>query len=478
MTQEKTRKLKKESSLISQVTKTRLNELFTEIRNSEGLASRKTALKLIGAVIHQRLSFHKCLIATYSQETTNRLTLEDTKDRKFVRLLATTTLRRHGQLIAVVSKYLHKPLPDSGRYAQLILLLGTAQLLFLGIAPHAVINTSVNLCRMQRSSKRFSKLINAVLRRISEQDPSLLLTNTEDNLNIPKWMLKRWINTYNETTTRAIVTASLKEAALDITVLGEPKDWASKMHGTVLPTGSVRCRLGGPVNELPGFINGKWWVQDAAAAIPARLLGKIAGKRVADICAAPGGKTAQLISAKAHVTALDISETRLLSVKKNLERLRLSACSYIVGDASKWCTEIQFDAILVDVPCSATGTIRRHPDILHTKRLVDIYKLSQLQKAILQNVALNLLRPNGILVYCTCSLEPEESEEQISTFLKSHNNFERVPIRADEINGLSEILTQVGEIRTLPHHLQLDDPTLSGLDGFFVSRLRRRAFTN
>lgn len=445
-----------------------------EVNLKVGLGARKVALEIVDSVLHQKISLDECLKNSYSRESNNGSILFDYRDRNFTRLLATTMLRRHGQLTKIVSNYLKKPLPNSGQYAQLILLLGAAQLIFLKGTPHSVIDTAVELCRMQHSSMRFAGLINAVLRRISERDPAHLLEQTNDFLNVPKWMLNRWITAYDKKTTREIVTASLKEAALDITVLGKSQELANRVNGIVLPTGSVRCYGCGRINELPGYTDGQWLIQDAAAALPARLLGKIAGRRVADICAAPGGKTAQLVSSNAHVTAIDISEKKLLRVRENLKRLRLSAASYIVADAAKWSSKTMFDAILLDAPCSATGTIRRHPDILHIKKLQDIDKLSRIQKAILENVALKLLRPNGILIYCTCSLEPEEGEEQIETFLKSYKEFNRVPIYANEIAGLDECLTLKGDVRILPYHLQLSNPKLSGLDGFFISRLRKR----
>ncbi len=439
-----------------------------------GLAARQTALELIGNVLHRGHSLDDSLASIYQSETNGDREPVDVRDRGFARLLATTVLRRHGQLSTIIADHLEKPLPANGRHAQLILLSGTAQLLFLDVAPHAVINTAVELSRRQRSSARFAGLINAVLRRIAEQPPSALPALEADDLNIPAWMLKCWIAAYGETTARAIASASLNEPPLDISVRDKAEDWTSKLDGLALPTGTVRRRTDGRIEELPGFAAGHWWVQDAAAALPARLFGDITGQRIADLCAAPGGKTAQLANAGAQVTALDISQARLARVRENLIRLGLKA-ELVTGDATAWQADCQFDGILVDAPCSATGTIRRHPDILHLKRPDDIDKLSQLQGSILSHAATSLLRPGGIIIYCTCSLEPEEGETQIALFLSRHAGFERIPVNADEVGGIDEFITPDGDVRTLPNQLPDDEPCLSGLDGFFISRLRRIA---
>jgi 16S rRNA (cytosine967-C5)-methyltransferase len=225
--------------------------------------------------------------------------------------------------------------------------------------------------------------------------------------------------------------------------------------------------LGGLVSELPGFAEGEWWVQDAAAAIPARLLGDVAGKRVLDLCAAPGGKTAQLAAAGAIVTALDRSAPRMRRLSANLERLGLTA-TVVVADAAVWKTEEPFDAVLLDAPCSATGTIRRHPDIAHLKHPTDVNKLIQLQDRLL-NAAATLVRPGGLIVYCTCSLEPQEGPERVAAALARHSNLSRVPIVAAEIGGSVEMLTPEGDFRSLPSHWA----ALGGIDGFYAARLTR-----
>ncbi len=249
------------------------------------------------------------------------------------------------------------------------------------------------------------------------------------------------------------------------------EQWATRLHGETLPTGSVRTLLQGSVTMLPGFSEGQWWVQDAAAALPARLFGDVAGKTIADLCAAPGGKTAQFAQAGARVTAVDRSSNRMARLRDNLGRLALEA-ETVVADAAEWdgTGGNGFDGILIDAPCTSTGTIRRHPDIGWLRQEADIAPLTALQQRLLTR-AVALLKSGGTLVYCTCSLEPEEGEQAISAFLAAEPSMRRAPIEAAEVAGLAEIITADGDLRTLPSHLPRDEPRLGGLDGF----LRRAA---
>ena len=259
---------------------------------------------------------------------------------------------------------------------------------------------------------------------------------------------------------------------LDLTVKSDPEKWAQTLGGVVLPNGAVRLTTHTPVIDLPGYTEGEWWVQDAAASIPARLLRAEPGERIADFCAAPGGKTAQLIHAGASVMAIDRSAERLKRLSINLERLSLAA-DVSVGDVLTL-PPVQCDAVLLDAPCSSTGTIRRHPDVAWTKRSSDIASLSALQSKMLDR-ALTFVRPGGRLVYSTCSLEPEEGEQQIAALLRRNPDVRRKPVTADEIGGLEQCLTPDGDVRTLPSHLPNADPRLAGLDGFFAARLERRS---
>jgi 16S rRNA (cytosine967-C5)-methyltransferase len=260
------------------------------------------------------------------------------------------------------------------------------------------------------------------------------------------------------------------EPSLDLTVKSDAEQWASRLHGEVLPTGSVRTVLHGAVTMLPGFTEGQWWVQDAAAALPVRLFGDIKGKSIADLCAAPGGKTAQLAQGGAHVTALDRSPARVARLRENLNRLSLQA-ETVVADAVEWAGPADgFDGILIDAPCTSTGTIRRHPDVAWLRQDSDIAAMIVLQQRLLRK-SVSLLKPGGMLVYCTCSLEPEEGEQAVATLLAAEPALRRVPIEASEVSGLGEIITTDGDLRTLPSHLPHADPKLGGLDGFFATRL-------
>jgi 16S rRNA (cytosine967-C5)-methyltransferase len=254
-------------------------------------------------------------------------------------------------------------------------------------------------------------------------------------------------------------------------VKSDAAQWASRLHGETLPTGTVRTLLQGSVTMLPGFTEGQWWVQDAAAALPARLFGDVGGRTIVDLCAAPGGKTAQLAQAGARVTAVDRSPARMARLRDNLARLSLQADD-VVTDGAEWPGQDNggFDGVLVDAPCTSTGTIRRHPDVAWLRQEADIAALTALQKRLLQR-AVALLKPGGTLVYCTCSLEPEEGEQAIASLLAAESGMRRVPVEADEVAGLSEIVTADGDLRTLPCHLPHADPRLGGLDGFYAARL-------
>ena len=282
--------------------------------------------------------------------------------------------------------------------------------------------------------------------------------------------MARWIAHYGETVTRDIATALGHDPSFDITVKFDAAQWATRLHGETLQTGSVRTLLQGSVTMLPGFTEGQWWVQDAAAALPARLFGDVSGKRIVDLCAAPGGKTAQLVHAGAEVTAVDRSPARMARLRDNLARLDLQAAD-VVTDGAEWPgTGEGFDGVLVDAPCTSTGTIRRHPDVAWLRQEVDIPALAALQKRLLQK-AITLLKPGGTLVYCTCSLEPEEGEQAVAALLASESGVRRAPVEAAEVAGLSEIITTDGDLRTLPCHLAHDDPRLGGMDGFYAARL-------
>lgn len=439
-------------------------------RHPAGFQPRAAAVRVIAEVVLQGRVLDDALDRVFSTPQNARM---DQRDRAFARLIVVTVLRRYGELDAVVRSFIGKPLPGKTGLLVPILLSAAAQLLCLDTPPHAAISLAVDQARADGGARRFDKLVNAVLRRVNTDGRETLKALDGPRLNTPDWAWQGWVETYGEEQARAIAMANLTEAALDISVKSESARWAEQFGGIVLPTGSVRVKNRGRIEDLPGYNDGEWWVQDAAACLPGRLLGDVSGQAIADLCAAPGGKTAELIVAGANVTAVDISDARIDRLAQNLSRLRLKA-GLVAADVLTWNPGRTFDAVLLDAPCSASGTIRRHPDILRLKRKDDAAQLASLQAALLAASA-KFVRPGGRLVYCTCSLEPAEGRLQAVQFLKDNPDFEREPVRAAEIGGLAEAISDEGDLRTLPTHMKLDDPDLSGLDGFYAARFRRKA---
>ncbi len=434
----------------------------------QGLLARQAACEIVSAVLERHRALDDVLTRVFSEAPYAAL---EPRDKALAHLIASTILRRHGELAAIVRTFLAKPLPEKRGQLWPILLSGAVQLVLLDTPPHAVLNIAVEQCRKDPGACRFDKLTNAVLRRVSEQGRSILQGLDGPRLNIPDWLWTQWTRTYGDAITRQIAVASLREACLDLTVKADPGTWVERTGGILLATGSIRGAPQGRIEDIPGFAEGAWWVQDAAAALPARLLGNVAGRSVADLCAAPGGKTAELCAAGARVTAVDQSQTRLSRVAANLTRLNLSA-ELIAADATQWQPDVRFDAVLLDAPCSSTGTIRRHPDILHLKRADDLQPLVELQARLLDNAA-SLVKSGGLLVYCTCSLEAEEGIRQADGFLRRHGEFTRRPILASEIGAEPDWLTPEGDLRTLPFHTPGPTGVPPGMDGFYAIRLKR-----
>jgi len=345
-----------------------------------------------------------------------------------------------------------------------ILRLGVAQLLFLRTPPHAAVATSVDLAQ-SRGFVSHKGLVNAVLRRLSIEGPERIETQDAPRLNTPDWLWQSWSRAYGEPTARAIATAHLKEAPLDLSLRNDAETWRAALEGVLLPTGTLRRAAGGALATLPGYAEGAWWVQDAAAALPARLFGDVADRDVIDLCAAPGGKTAQLATAGARVTAVDRSPRRLERLAANVKRLDL-AVEAVGADALTWRPPRPAEAVLLDAPCSTTGAIRRHPDVPHLKSPEDVARLSMVQENLLL-AAIDMLRPGGTLVYCTCSLEAAEGPERIESLLQSGAPVVRIGIEPDEIGAESEWITPEGDLRTLPCHFHAYD----GIDGFYCARL-------
>jgi len=427
-----------------------------------GFAVRRVAADLLDGVLRRRRALDELL-----DSNSDFASLLE-RDRALARAMIATVLRRLGTLRSLVGSFLDRGLPAQAPRTETALLLGAAQILFLKVPDHAAVDLSVRLAQADRRADGFAGLINAVLRRVAREGAARLAGLDGSTLDTPEWLLTRWSATYGAATARAIAAANRNEPALDLTVKSDPQDWAEKLGGRVLPTYSLRVIASGAVSALPGFAEGAWWVQDAGASLPAQLLGDIRGRRVADLCAAPGGKTAQLALAGAYVTAVDRARARLQRLRDNLVRLALSA-EIVAADIEEWDAE-PFDAVLLDAPCSSTGTIRRHPDVPWLKSAADIVKLAALQRRLLDR-AVALTKPGGTLVYCTCSLEPEENEQVIADLLARRPNVRRAPLTAADLFGCADLITKAGDLRTLPCHFPDTDSRFAGIDGFYAARL-------
>lgn len=430
-----------------------------------GLAARRAAMQAVADLIGQERppALDEALAAALRTE---RL---ESGDAALARAIAVATFRRLGQIRRVLADRLDKGLPEGKPRLLSLLATGTAQILDLAVPDHAAVDLAVRLAKADHRTAGFAGMVNAVLRRVAREREAILASADPLRDNTPDWLARRWVSAYGPEQAAAIAQAHLTSAPIDLTLRhegegeGEGMAWAERLGATLLPTGSLRLPPdGAAIPDLPGFGEAAWWVQDAAAAIPARLLDVREGERVLDLCAAPGGKTMQLASRGADVTALDRSAPRLERLRENLARLGLTA-EIAVGDATTYQAE-PYDAVLLDAPCSATGTIRRHPDVAWTKDEGDIVRLAQLQGKLLDRAA-DLVRPGGRLVYCTCSLERAEGEAQVAAFLARDPRFARVPLRPEEVGDRTELIDGEGDLRTLPSH---------GLDGFFASRLVRQ----
>jgi len=432
-----------------------------------GVAARAVALDLLQAVVRRGEALDEALAGDGDFA---RLAV---RDRAFVRLIVATALRRLGQIDALIAHCVPRPLPLRAAAAQDALRLAIAQLLFLRMAAHAVVDTAVALAAARGAAAQ-KGLVNAVLRRLSREGDDVIAGQDAARLNTPDWLWESWAATFGVDAARAVAAAHLADPPLDLTCPADPAGWAGWLGAAVLPTGTLRLAETAPVDSLPGFADGAWWVQDAAAALPVRVLAAgfapgIAGRRIADLCAAPGGKAAQLAAAGAVVTAVDRAPARLARVEANLARLKLAA-EIVTADAAVWQPPAPFDGVLLDAPCSGTGTLRRHPDIARLKRPSDVDRLAVVQAALLGNAA-RMVAPGGVLVYAVCSLQDAEGPDRIAAFLDASPEFHREAIAAGEVGGLAEAVTPAGDVRTLPCHLA----DRGGMDGFYIARLRRRA---
>ncbi len=412
----------------------------------KSLLCRQTALDILSTVLYKKQNL---------DDTFEKMTAElNSRDKSFVRMLATTCLRRMGQIDAVLKKLMTKPLPFNARQIQNILRLAVCQILFMQTPAHAAVSTAVDLAKSIKMPF-YGKLINGVLRNLCRQPE--IIQNIDETLNTPQWLLESWQKAYGKQKARAIALANLTQPATFISVKENPQDWATRLNGKVNATGSVELPDNVYIPDLEGFADGAWWVQDAAAALPVQLFDDLKGKKVADFCAAPGGKTAGLIARGALVDAFDISQNRMKRVEENLNRLHYSA-NLITQDANKCNGENIYDAILIDAPCSATGTIRRHPDLYFHRTVEDVEKLNTAQLKLLKT-AHRQVKKGGQVVYCTCSLQVQEGEQTIEKVL---DLFDVLPIKNPLLQPLVD---QNGFIRTFPDE---------NMDGFFMALLQKK----
>lgn len=428
------------------------------------ILSPNARLCALGALVYS-LDKRKPLDAAWAAD--RHFTSLSPSDRAFAQLMAKTALRRLGQIDAILNTFLEHPLAPGASRILHTLRLGVVQLIWLETPPHAAVHCAVEMTKQLKMDK-FGGLVNAVLKRVVQEGKAIADGQDAPRLNTPDWLWKSWEKAYGADITRKMAEIHLKEPPLDISVKTDPAFWAEQLGGIVLPLGSVRLRETRNITQLKGFAEGYWWVQDMAATIPARLLGDVREKRVIDLCAAPGGKTAQLAVSGAKVSAVDMSKERIAMLKTNVHRLKLQA-DYVTTDASKWLPTIAPDAILLDAPCSATGTLRRHPDVAWHRKPEDIPRLTQTQAKMLHH-ALDILKPGGMLVYSVCSLQPEEGEQQISTLLAKRHDVTLNPVSPAILGGLRECITPRGEVRTLPCHLA----EMDGMDGFYAAVLTKK----
>ncbi len=435
-----------------------------------GFQVRAAAAKILAAVVDRKLSLDGALDNEHGNPAYKAL---NEGDRALVRAILNTTLRHLPRIDAAISRLLESPLPEGARALHHVLAIAAAQILYLDVPDHAAVDLAVEQSNQDPRNRRFAKLVNAVLRRLGREKDQILAEIATIPV-MPEWFLQRLEKAYGKERAQSISESQLEPAAIDLTVKADAQRWAERLGGFALPTGGVRlAAFEGSIPSLEGFSEGDWWVQDAAASIPAQLFGDLTGKRVADLCAAPGGKTAQLVLAGGDVTAVEQSENRIKRLRANLDRLGLKA-ETVASDLTKYEPAELFDAILLDAPCSSTGTTRRHPDVLWAKGPEDIAKLAALQERLLRH-AITLLKPDGTIVFSNCSLDPAEGEDVVARVLSDTPSVERAAVDPKRWPGLEAAISALGEFRTTPDMLEVPAGFAGGLDGFYAVVMRRVA---
>lgn len=428
-----------------------------------GLPARQCALAILSEVLRKRRALDSAASAALAAASLGA------RDSAFARAIASETLRRFGQLESLIREFVPKtPPPHKAGCTLEILLAGACELLFLNVAPHAAVDAANRLAQADPKAVHFKGLINAVLRRVAKEGRGLVASQDEAALNAPDWLWARWVVHYGEEMARAIAAAHLAVPPLDLTLTSPDDPYADLPDAVRLAPARLRVRNAGRVEELARFAEGRWWVQDFAASLPTRLFGNVAGETVIDLCAAPGGKTLQLASQGARVTAVDASGDRLALVAANLARVKLRG-EIVTADARDFRPASPARFVLLDAPCTATGTIRRHPDIPWIKSASDVAICETLQRDLL-DAAAEMTAPDGLLVYAACSLEPEEGVEQVASFLRRRTDFKRIPIAAVEVFD-GAFVSPDGDLRTLPCFWVQH----GGMDGFYAARLKRES---
>lgn len=442
--------------------------------------SRQSGKQQRDAKISDSVKARRCAALAVMDVTANGKALElalaatedyaalEARDRAFARAIAATVFRRSGQIKAVLKPYVRKK-PTAP--VQAVLQTAVAQIVFMDVSPHAAVSETVDVLKSRKTTLGFANFANAVLRKVVE-DGKRLAAATPPKANIPGWIRGEWERTYGKVPMTKIAVQLIKDPGLDLTVREKREDLAEATGGTPVGRQTLRLKSIGDVTALPGFEDGSWWAQDLAAAQPAQILmsqfDDVKGLRVLDMCAAPGGKTMQLAAAGMEVTALDKSAGRLKRVEENLARTKLKA-TIVHKDALAYESE-QYPAILLDAPCSATGTFRRHPDVLHNRSPKSLADLVRLQDKLLPKAA-SLTAPGGVLVYAVCSLQPDEGLPRIRKFLENAPDFSLIPITGLPGLDLPSERFEGGVVRTLPSDMSKS----GGLDGFFIAALRRKA---
>ena len=442
-----------------------------------GLATRTAATVLLTRVVDDGRSLDGLLDTRHGPAQYRELS---DADKALCRAIVATALRHRGELEIGLSKVLDRKPPKNARHLIHTLHVAAAQILHMEVPDSAAVDLAITALKNDQRSTRFAGLANAVLRRLSREKGDMFDTMSESEIavsNMSPWLRKRIRKAYGKERLTSIAMQHMLEPMIDLTVKSDPEQWAAKLGGIHLFGNSLRVDRPGRIESWPGFGEGEWWIQDAAASLPVHLFADLKGKTALDLCAAPGGKTAQLACGGAQTTALEASAPRLDRLNSNLQRLNLNV-ETIHADMMEWTTDRQFDAVLLDAPCSSTGTIRRHPDVQWNKSEQIVNELAQLQIDMI-NRAAKFVKPGGTLVFANCSIDRTEGEDVYATILSRETGLEPAPLTAGECFGLAELINRQGTIRTLPCHLQSPAPPVemdrdprrwTGLDGFFCAR--------